>query len=77
MPKWCPTSCTTVLATWATTSSRVVAVAQDRQTADRDPVGLHTGVPLPALGQRDTDIEAEQDRIAGRRLVLDDDGEVA
>jgi len=50
MPKWCATSCTTVVVTSATTSSRVWPDPQDRQPVDGDPVRLDAGVTTGRAG---------------------------
>ena len=76
MPKWWAISCTTVIATSSTTSSSVSQIAQGRVAVDGDPVGQHAGVVPAAVGQRVPLVEAEQVRLAARRVVLDQDDHV-
>ena len=66
MPKWCATSCTTVVRTSSTSSASLRAGPQQVGAEERDPVRQHAGVVPAPLGQRDPLVQAEQVRRRGR-----------
>ena len=79
MPKWCATSCTTVIRTSSTSSASVSQRSRSgpRKMKIRSGSSNHVG-HAGALGQRHALVEPEQVvGLVGRRLVLDQHHDVA
>ena len=77
MPKWCATSCTTVIRTSSTSSSSRLDEVEQRAAEDEDPVRQLAGDRAVPLGQRDAVVQPEQVvGLALGRLVLDEHDDV-